>query len=344
MTNKELDIRKKNILFSIIENYLSTSEPVGSRTISKDPNIGVSAATVRNEMSDLEELGLLNKSHISSGRIPSEGGYKLYVNELIENFKKEISNKESNAIKIKQNDININVEQLIDTAAEILASITNYTVVSSLERPKNIGLYHVEILRISKFDYVLLSVLRNGEVNSTVFNINEDITAEDLKKINFLINSLVKKIVNLDDIEESLSIAINKYNKFFNVFNIIFNILKAEILNFGSVKSNYYGVTNIFNFPEYNDLEKVKEYFQFIEKKENIINLLNRKIDEHVNVYIGSEIEIPTLKNNSLLLTNIYLNNYYVGKLGVIGPLRMDYKNTIIALNNISWKIVNMMD
>ncbi|QQK07646.1 heat-inducible transcriptional repressor HrcA [Miniphocaeibacter halophilus] len=344
MNYKDLDIRKKNILYYIIEEYLLHPEPVGSRTISKNSNLGVSAATIRNEMSDLEDLELLKKSHASSGRIPSEMGYKLYVEEALTSFREQFTNSSNTALKVKRSDLNIDVEQLVNSAAEILSSMTNNVVITSLERPYSIGIYHVEILKISKYDYVLLMVLKNGEVNSSIFNLRNNISNEDLKKINFLLNHLIKNSLTVEDFEEEFTEIIQKLNNYFDLLQNIFRILKIEFTNFGNIKTKIYGLTNIFNLPEYNDLEKVKNFFQFMDKKENIITLLDKTIEEHVEVYIGSEIGIPILNENSLILTNLFLNNYYIGKIGVIGPLRMDYKNTIVTLYNISWKIVNMID
>lgn len=344
MNYKDLDIRKKNILYYIIEEYLLNPEPVGSRTISKNSNLGVSAATIRNEMSDLEDLELLKKSHASSGRVPSEMGYKLYVEEALTNFRNQFANSSNTALKVKRSDLNIDVEQLVKSAAEILSSMTNNVVITSLERPYNIGIYHVEVLKISKYDYVLLMVLKNGEVNSSIFNLRNNISNEDLKKVNFLLNHLIKNSLTIEDFENDFLDIINKLNNYFDLLQNIFRILKLEFTNFGNIKTKIYGLSNIFNLPEYNNLEKVKDFFQFIDKKENLVKLLDKNIEEHVEVYIGSEIGIPILNENSLILTNLYLNNYYIGKIGVIGPLRMDYKNTIVTLYNISWKIVNMID
>ncbi|MFY9282575.1 MAG: heat-inducible transcriptional repressor HrcA [Miniphocaeibacter sp.] len=344
MNYKDLDIRKKNILYYIIEEYLLNPEPVGSRTISKNSNLGVSAATIRNEMSDLEDLELLKKSHASSGRVPSEMGYKLYVEEALTNFRNQFANSSNTALKVKRSDLNIDVEQLVKSAAEILSSMTNNVVITSLERPYNIGIYHVEVLKISKYDYILLMVLKNGEVNSSIFNLRNNISNEDLKKVNFLLNHLIKNSLTIEDFENDFLDIINKLNNYFDLLQNIFRILKLEFTNFGNIKTKIYGLSNIFNLPEYNNLEKVKDFFQFIDKKENLVKLLDKNIEEHVEVYIGSEIGIPILNENSLILTNLYLNNYYIGKIGVIGPLRMDYKNTIVTLYNISWKIVNMID
>ncbi|HHX71000.1 MAG TPA: hypothetical protein GX708_23495, partial [Gallicola sp.] len=157
-------------------------------------------------------------------------------------------------------------------------------------------------------------------------------------------NHLIKNSLTIEDFENDFLDIINKLNNYFDLLQNIFRILKLEFTNFGNIKTKIYGLSNIFNLPEYNNLEKVKDFFQFIDKKENLVKLLDKNIEEHVEVYIGSEIGIPILNENSLILTNLYLNNYYIGKIGVIGPLRMDYKNTIVTLYNISWKIVNMID
>ena len=121
-------------------------------------------------------------------------------------------------------------------------------------------------------------------------------------------------------------------------------MIQNNSMNLGHIKTNIYGLTNIFNLPEYNNLDNVKKFISFINDKDNIANLLSKNTNEYVEVYVGTELGIPELENNSVVLTNIYLNNYYIGRIGVIGPLRMDYRNTISTLYNISWRIVNMVN
>lgn len=344
MGENSLDLRKKRILYYIIEEYLLSAEPVGSRTISKNSNIGVSAATIRNEMSDLEDLHLLIKSHASAGRIPSELGYRIYVDELLDEFRKKFKNSAESSIKLKKSDFNVDVLQLITSAAEILSTITGNIVVSALERPENTKIVHIEILKIHKNNYVMLTILDNGEVNSNTFNLNNEISNEKIRKIVFYLNSTIKNISNLDELEDLFKISLEKFSTEIESIRNIFNILKVEFLNFGSIKTGVYGLTNVFNLSEYNELNKIKNFFSFIEKKDNIIKLLNKNIVEHVEVYIGSEIGEPVLEDNSLAMTNIYLQNQYIGKLGIIGPLRMDYKNNITTLYDISWRIVNFIN
>lgn len=344
MNYNNLDLRKKQILYYIIEEYLLSSEPVGSRTISKNSNIGVSAATIRNEMSDLEELNLLIKSHASSGRIPSELGYRIYVDEILNNYRKKFKNTVESSLKLKKTDYNIDVLQLITSGAEILSSLTGNIVVSALERPENSKIVHIEIFKININNYVLLTILDNGEVNSTTFNLQNEVSNEKIKKIVFYLNSTIRNISNLDDLEILYKVVLKKFLDDFNLVRNIFNILKNEFLNFGTVKTGVFGLTNVFNLSEYNDINKVKDFFSFIDKKDNIVKLLNKKIFEHVEVYIGSDIGVPVLEENSLAMTNIYLQNKYIGKLGIIGPMRMDYKNNISILYDISWRIVNLIN
>lgn len=344
MDCSSLNKRKKYILYYIINEYLNTSEPVGSRTIAKTSDLGISAATIRNEMSDLEEMGFLIKSHASSGRIPSEFAYKLYVEESLDEFRKKYINDKKTSLKLRNNDLNINIEELLSSAAEILSKVTNNVVIFSLERPTNIKIYHVEILKISKFDYVLLTVLKSGEVSSNVFNMTNDFTNEDIKKINYLLNSLIKKNDTIENLKEEFELTISKSKFNRDLLDKVFRMIQSNYMNLGNIKTNIFGLTNIFNLPEYNNLDKIKEFISFINDKNNIANLLSKNTNEYVEVYVGTELGIPELENNSVVLTNIYLNNYYIGRIGVIGPLRMDYKNTISTLYNISWRVVNMIN
>ncbi len=341
MSYSNIEERKKVILEFIIDEYLDSHNPVGSRTISKNSKLGVSAATIRNEMSDLEELGLLEKAHTSSGRIPSTQAYKYYVDNILSRFNEKKSNVESTSLTIRNDNPSIRGESALNLACDILSETTKSVIISSLERFYQPRLKKIEVLNISKDTYVIVSVLDNLEVSSKVFTLKFNITESELKKINFLINRILnvgyRSKSDFDDLKQLKDLDINK-----DLIHSFLYLIKSEYNRLSDIKTKVTGLTNILDMPEYENLEDIKLFFNFIENKENVKNILDKNITSHINAFIGEDIGFTELNNNSLIVTELILDNSYKIKIGVLSPLRSDYKKIISSLYNISWKLVSI--
>lgn len=329
-----LDDRKLKILYAIIDSYISTSEPIGSRTISKQYDMGVSSATVRNEMSDLEELGFLNKAYSSSGRIPSDKAYRHYVNYLLSSHFDEIS-KNTYGVDILSRHIK-EKSKIFKESAKIISEVTECITATMITDYMDCSVKSIDVIKISGNSYVLIFVFDNGKVINTVFNSKTELSDELLQDLIFYLKKYLinVKVTDLNDRLEYLKLAfVSKIPFITDITNLIGNeISKTE-------KSNIElkGISNIFNFPEYRDLNKAKELIHFLENKNELEDLFLSYNGDEIYVSIGRENNKDFLNENTIVATSYDLGNGSKGKIAVIGPTRMDYEkiiSTLISLND----------
>ena len=329
-----LDDRKLKILYAIIDSYISTSEPIGSRTISKQYDMGVSSATVRNEMSDLEELGFLNKAYSSSGRIPSDKAYRHYVNYLLSSHFDEIS-KNTYGVDILSRHIK-EKSKIFKESAKIISEVTECITATMITDYMDCSVKSIDVIKISGNSYVLVFVFDNGKVINTVFNSKTELNDELLQDLIFYLKKYLinVKVTDLNDRLEYLKLTfVSKIPFITDITNLIGNeISKTE-------KSNIEleGISNIFNFPEYRDLNKAKELIHFLENKNELEDLFLSYNGDEIYVSIGRENNKDFLNENTIVATSYDLGDGSKGKIAVIGPTRMDYEkiiSTLISLND----------
>jgi len=329
-----LDDRKLKILYAIIDSYISTSEPIGSRTISKQYDMGVSSATVRNEMSDLEELGFLNKAYSSSGRIPSDKAYRHYVNYLLSSHFDEIS-KNTYGVDILSRHIK-EKSKIFKESAKIISEVTECITATMITDYMDCSVKSIDVIKISGNSYVLVFVFDNGKVINTVFNSKTELSDELLQDLIFYLKKYLinVKVTDLNDRLEYLKLTfVSKIPFITDITNLIGNeISKTE-------KSNIEleGISNIFNFPEYRDLNKAKELIHFLENKNELEDLFLSYNGDEIYVSIGRENNKDFLNENTIVATSYDLGDGSKGKIAVIGPTRMDYEkiiSTLISLND----------
>lgn|SRR5699024_3768618 len=329
----KLNERKLNILKAIVKDYIETAEAVGSRTISKKYDLGISAATIRNEMADLEELGYLIQPHTSAGRVPSEKGYKLYVDMLM--GKSELSNEEKKLIQdCIQNNVS-HIKDLIQETSKLLSQLTNYTTVAVAKSLNNQNVIkHIQLVSIDDNKILLIVVTNNGDIKKA------DLTSNiylDQSKLNIISDNLTRKLLgkSIVEIDERL-IAFIKY-EIGEYSNLIDGLIDA--LNFNMSEEEFVfslnGATNIFNYPEFNDIIKAKSFLNMIEKKETIDSMLKSKgiQKDNVNIIIGSDNDLELAKECSIVTATYNINKDLVGKISFIGPTRMDYARIYAIVN-----------
>lgn len=318
----DLTERKLKILQAVIADFVRTAEPVGSRTISKNYELG-SPATIRNEMSDLEEMGYLTHPHTSSGRVPSEKAYRLYVNEMMR--KKELTQEEKDAIA---HDLYENVNELdnlIERAAHVLSEITNLTAFALTPGKEQDKLKYINLLPVDEHTVVLMLVSDSGKVSNTAVRLEKPASEETLRLLakNMTYNYSGKTL------SEALTIDIIKTFKadaeamaMFE-YSIAPSFIKTleDMLN---VNLYMDGLTNIFALPEYNDIEKARTFFEMINRKSDITQKLISR-DDGVMITIGGENQDEDLSDCSVITATYHVDGKMVGKLGVIGPTRMKY-------------------
>lgn len=315
--------RKLKILQAIISDYVKSAEPVGSRTLSKKFDLGISPATIRNEMSDLEELGYLTHPHTSAGRVPSDKAYRLYVNHLME--KHELTPTEKNVIAEKLR-ANVNeFDKTIQHAAKILSEITNLTSFAMTPAQSEDKIKFVNLLPVDPNTVVLMIVSESGKVSNTALRLRVPYTEESLQILaknmtyNYKGRSLTDVLTNhiIANFESDIE-AMSKLAE-----NIMPNFMKTleEMLN---VNLYMDGLTNIFDIPEYNDLEKARSFLSLLDKKDDFAKRIIER-EDGIIVTIGDENADDLMNDCALITATYHVDGKLVGKIGVIGPTRMKY-------------------
>lgn len=319
----ELNERKLKILQAIVGDFIRSAEPVGSRTLSKKYDMGISPATIRNEMSDLEEMGFLTHPHTSAGRVPSDKAYRLYVNNLMERY--ELPEKEKEIISQKLNTNMTELERTIKHAATLLSEITNLTSFAITPKQDDNKLKYINILPVDERTVVLMIVAESGKVSNTALKIKVPYTEERLSLLSKAITYNYKgkslsNILTLDiiknfetDIEAMSKLAENIMPNFMSTLE---NMLNVELY--------MEGLTNIFSIPEYNDMEKAKLFLEMMHQKKHFTDVLMNR-DNGMIITIGHENTDDIMRDCSLITATYRVDGKLVGKLGVIGPTRMQY-------------------
>lgn len=317
--------RKEKILYSIISSYIKDGKAVGSRTLSKSMGLDVSPATIRNDMSDLEDMGLLEKTHVSSGRIPSDKAYRQYVDTIIElgveRF--EIPQLAHRSIDETSNAI----DSLIDNATEILSLTTNYAAMSLMPNMGEIRLKHFKIFPMSTHEIVIIYVYDNRAVKSNAVKLNKPFNESQLDVVERILRSKIEgeKLCDIENILINIDHDIG--NSQYLIDEITSFILK-DIKKDTKVKFSIQGLENLLYFNEFSKVEETKPLLDKIEKDKILVKLMIKELDEDIEVYVGKETGFKELENFSVVLGKFGKGNM-IGKIGVLGPKRMEYSKVI---------------
>lgn len=318
--------RQNELLKLIVETYINTIKPVGSNSLVKKLNC--SSATIRNDMAYLETLGYLEKTHTSSGRIPSEAGYKYYVDNLMK--PKELSGEEVLKLQTILNNKNLPVSDCIVKCMEIISDLTNYTAVVLGKESENNTLKHINIIPLDSNKVVAVIVTSSGHVENKQFIIPNTIRIDELVKTSEIINKELFG-TKLSKINEKLEFEVKPViAKKIKEHEAIMNLFKEAFEDFSVKNSDVFlrGKTNILKQPEYDEPDKIKG---MISKLENID--LIKKIeteDKEVNIYIGEENEFDS---NVTVIKTSYNIAGEEGTIAIIGPKRMEYDKVVTLLN-----------
>ena len=330
-----MDNRKKRILQAIIEEYINTAEPVSSASIVNKYGLGLSSATIRNEMADLEKVGFIEKTHTSSGRVPSAKGYRLYVDELLND--QNINLAEIKYIQSKLMDKVNEIEDLTKIATSTISEVTHYTTLAI--GPRNQTQRIEEIKFVSLGSRILMAVILTdtGIIKETIIKFNQDITNEQVETLNFIFNNKLKG-KPLDWIDKPLEEYIFSHmNYSLEVIKPIMEQLNRVINEEGKIYME--GANRAFDLPEFKSLEVAKNFINVIDQKEIVADLLNTGFANDINVYIGNENENEKLKDFSIVTFKHRYKNKELGTIGIIGPTRMDYSKVISVMKYISKKL-----
>ena len=332
----ELDERKEKILKAIIQNYLETGEPVGSRTISKYSDLKLSSATIRNEMSDLEELGYIIQPHTSAGRIPSDKGYRFYVDQLIHEKETEVTQVRDMVIQRVDR-----VELLLKQMAKLLASNTNYATLISGPQYHQTKIKFIQLSRVEAGKLLIVTVLEGNIIKNSIVTLDAELTDEDILNLNILLNSglngLTMEQINLDVITRMRGQAGERSH----IVDVVLSEV-AEAIRSGEEDLQIYteGTTNIFKYPELSDGEKASQLIGTLEQKDLWREILTEDDADsdkknEIQVYIGSETQVQSMKDCSIVTANYELGDGLRGTIGIVGPKRMDYDKVVSTLRSL---------
>ncbi|WP_182200530.1 heat-inducible transcriptional repressor HrcA [Paraliobacillus salinarum] len=328
-----LSKRQLLILQVIIDEFIQTAQPIGSRAISKKDEVTFSPATIRNEMADLEEMGFIEKTHSSSGRVPSEKGYRFYVDHLLSPF--HLSKTEMHVISNTFEEEMLEFEQVVQKSAKILSELTNYTSIILGPKVYETTLKQLEIIQLSPHLAVAILVTNTGHVEHRSFSIPTEIEPSDLEKLVNMLNERLKNvpIIHLHDrLKKELTVLMHKY---MNDFDLAYQYLKAALFDEQPVQLYVSGITNILLQPEFKDVSKIHSLYSAMEQEDAMADML-RSYKNGIHVSIGQENIMDEMQDCSLITANYSLGNQQLGTIALLGPTRMEYARVISLLHALS--------
>lgn len=328
----KLSDRKRKILQLVVDDYISTAQPVSSKSITEKYMKDISSATVRSELAQLEELGYLSQLHTSSGRVPSVEAYKLYVAELMD--KSKLSTKEVGIIKNAFRDHADNLEAVVQNAVRVISDLTDYTSVAYTSYNEKEKIVKVDIFRFKPTQALLLIVTENTLIRDKYIEVSESMTDSQIAEASKLISRLfVGKDFN--EIKALDKVVAEEFASYRDIFESVMNAIE-DYVNKSNANVVMEGEGKILNHPEYNDSQKVKNFLSVVTSKERLVDLLaNDSENIEINIKIGGE-EGKDMPSDCSLVTATYsASGVKIGTYGVIGPLRMDYQKVVSVLEGV---------
>lgn len=336
----ELDERKVKILDAIIRNYLDTGEPVGSRTISKYSDLNLSSATIRNEMSDLEEMGYILQPHTSAGRIPSDKGYRFYVDNLMKEKEQEVTEMKEFMIEHTEK-----MEQVLQQMVKMLAVNTNYAAMITAPSYQRNKVKFLQLSQVDNDQILAVIVMEGNIVRNKMIPTREALDNETMLKLNILLNTSLNGLsveqINLGTISKLKEQA----GIHSNIVSDVLDALAGALQEDEDLEIYTSGTTNILKYPELRDSQKASELLSAFEEKKQLADLVNDTLTSEetgIQVYIGDESPVKNMKDCSVVTATYQLGEGLQGTIGIIGPKRMDYENVVDNLKTLKVQLDNV--
>lgn len=330
----QLDERKTKILQAVIRNYLETGEPVGSRTISKYTDLNLSSATIRNEMADLEEMGYILQPHTSAGRIPSDKGYRFYVDAMMAEKEREVV--EMKEMLLERQD---KMEMLLKQVAKVVAQNTQYAAMISAPQTRGNKVKFIQLSRVDAGQILAVIVVEGNVIKNNILSVTEELSDETLLKLNILFNTHLNGL-SIGEISLGMISAMKQQAGIHSdivseVIDAVAEAIKAE----EDLEIYTSGTNNIFKYPELADHSRASELINTFEEKQLLSSLVqNTLTDEQstgIQVYIGDETPVQSMKDCSVVTATYELAEGMRGTIGIIGPKRMDYDKVVGTLRTL---------
>lgn len=334
----QLDERKRKILHAIIRNYLDTGEPVGSRTISKYTDLNLSSATIRNEMADLEEMGLIIQPHTSAGRIPSDKGYRLYVDTMLEEKDKEIGELKEMILEKEEK-----TELLLKQVARVLATTTNYATMITAPSVHHNKLKFIQLSKVDQHQILAVIVAEGNIIKNSILHIRECLDDETLLKLNILLNTNLNGL-SMEEINLGMISAIKQKagihsDLISEVLDAVAEAIKAD----DDLEIYTSGANNIFKYPELADNQKASDLITTFEEKQLLGQFAEQSLEDNqehgIQIYIGDETKVKSMRDCSVVTATYELSEGMRGTIGIIGPKRMDYERVVDMLKNLKHQL-----
>ncbi len=334
----ELDERKQKILKAIISNYLETGEPVGSRTISKYTDLNLSSATIRNEMADLEELGLIMQPHTSAGRVPTDQGYRLYVDHMM--VEKDTEMQEMKTQLLERVD---KMESMLKQVAKVLAYNTNYATLVTAPQYQNIKLKFIQLSQVDENQLLAVIVVDGNVIKNKLMQVDRMLGNDEILKLNVLLNTFLQG-ASLQDINlEMIQTIKSQAGEFADIMENIFQGIAEAIHEADEVEIYTSGTTNMLKYPELGDIEQTTKLLEALEDRQGLDELIDESMNSEntngIQVYIGEEAPVSNMKDCSIVTATYELAEGAKGTIGIIGPKRMDYKKVVSTLKNLTGEL-----
>lgn len=338
MGSHELSDRKKQILRAIVNAHIEGGGPIGSKAILQNQQLNCSSATIRNEMAELEEMGYLEQPHASAGRVPSELGYRFYVDSLIEHYAMttgEIA-QINNLLRVKMGEL----DQILSAASSLASSLTNYTGIAIKPRLNSVSVSKFKTIYLEADHYILVAVTSTGSVQTKHIRTDHEVTEADLERLSEALNQCLPGLT-ADQI--TLSIMMKLENRAGVHPQLISQLMKVvyELMAEGDQgEMKVSGINHLLQYPEYSDIGQFQELLGALEKKEDILDLVStHQSREDISVLIGSESRVEVMNNSALVFKPIVKDGKTLGAIGVLGPRRMDYAKVLATLEELSGNI-----
>ena len=336
----ELDERKTTILQAIIKNYLETGEPVGSRTISKYTDLNLSSATIRNEMADLEELGYIVQPHTSAGRIPSDKGYRFYVDAMMQKHEKEVEELKDVLLEKEEK-----LDHMLKQAAKLMAVNTNYATMVTAPRNTKNTLKFLQLSRVDDSHILAVIIIEGNVIKNTMIDIDEPLDDETMLKLNILLNTHLGGL-SIEEINLGIISSLKQQAGLYGpIISEVIDAVAETIKEDEDLEIYTSGANNIFKYPELSDNQKASDLINAFEEKQLLTQLIDETDEEgknEIKVYIGEESPIQTMKDCSIVTANYEFGDGMRGMIGIIGPKRMDYDKVVGTIKTIKSQLDTM--
>ena len=346
----ELSDRKKSILKAIVEAHIKLGEPVGSKYLMQEGNIPYSSATIRNEMAELEDLGYLEQPHTSAGRIPSELGYRFYVDTLVAQY--DATTQEAGQLKKLLSVKQAEIDKILENATKVASAMTNYTALSLRPRPSSITIKKYEAVYLDPYSFIIVMIVGGSDSVKTrniklPFSVTPDLIKLLSQVLNLYLTGISINEMNISlmvDMETQLESSSGEDKKL--CAELISITVKGiyETMNELGSEIKFEGLNRLLEHPEYKNLDKLQKMISAIESKEDIIKAVSTidQSDDETKIFIGSENMVKIMDDSTLIYKNLKLNGRTIGAIGIIGPCRMDYSKVLKTIDRLSEEINNM--